>query len=60
MVYNLDLDYTVFYIPRKILEYDFYKKDPDGFVEMTKELKIAKEQLEQYEERWLQLEELSQ
>jgi hypothetical protein len=27
---------------------------------MTKELKLAKDQLEQYEERWLELEELSQ
>ena len=26
--FNLDTDNTVFYIPRKILEYDFYKKDP--------------------------------
>ena len=38
----------------------FYKSDPDGFVEMTKELKLAKDQLEEYEERWLELEELSQ
>jgi len=26
---------------------------------MTKELKLAKDQLEQYEERWLELEELT-
>jgi ATP-binding cassette subfamily F protein uup len=47
-------------ITEKLSDGDFYKSDPDGFVEMTKELKLAKDQLEQYEERWLELEELSQ
>ncbi len=47
-------------LTEKLSDGDFYKSDPDGFVEMTKELKLAKDQLEQYEERWLELEELSQ
>ena len=44
----------------KLSNGDFYNSDPDGFVELTKELKLAKDQLEEYEERWLELEELSQ
>ncbi len=47
-------------LTEKLSDGDFYKSDPDGFVEMTKELKLAKDQLEEYEERWLELEELSQ
>ena len=45
-------------LTEKLSDGDFYKNDPDGFVEMTKELKLAKDQLEEYEERWLELEEL--
>ena len=45
-------------LTEKLSDGDFYKSDPDGFVEMTKELKLAKDQLEEYEERWLELEEL--
>ena len=40
-------------LTEKLSDGDFYKSDPDGFVEMTKELKLAKDQLEQYEQRWL-------
>ena len=47
-------------LTEKLSNGDFYKSDPEGFVELTKELKLAKDQLEQYEERWLELEELSQ
>ena len=47
-------------LTEKLSDGDFYKSDPDGFVEMTKELKLAKDQLAQHEERWLELEELSQ
>ena len=47
-------------LTEKLSDGDFYNSDPDGFVEMTKELKLAKDQLAQYEERWLELEELSQ
>ena len=47
-------------LTEKLSDGDFYKSDPDGFVEMTKELKLAKDQLEEYEERWHELEELSQ
>ena len=45
-------------LTEKLSDGDFYKSDPDGFVEMTKELKLAKDQLEKYEERWLELEDL--
>ena len=45
-------------LTEKLSDGDFYKRDPDGFVEMTKEMKLAKDQLEEYEERWLELEEL--
>jgi len=48
------------FLTEKLSDGDFYKSDPDGFVEMTKELKLAKDQLDQYEERWLELEELRQ
>ncbi len=27
-IFNCDIDNTIFYIPRKILEFDFYKKNP--------------------------------
>ena len=47
-------------LTEKLSDGDFYNSDPDGFVELTNELKLAKEQLEEYEERWLELEELSQ
>ena len=47
-------------LTEKLSDGNFYKSDPDGFVEMTKELKLAKDQLEEYEERWVELEELSQ
>ena len=47
-------------LTEKLSDGDFYKSDPDGFFEVTKELKLAKDQLEEYEERWLELEELSQ
>ena len=47
-------------LTEKLSNGDFYNSDPDGFVELTKELKLAKDQLEEYEERWLELEELSQ
>jgi len=47
-------------LTEKLSDGDFYKSDPDGFIEMTKELKLAKDQLEEYEERWIELEELSQ
>ncbi len=47
-------------LTEKLSDGDFYNSDPDGFVELTKELKLAKDQLEEYEERWLELEELSQ
>ena len=47
-------------LTEKLSDGDFYKSDPDGFVEMTKDLKLAKDQLEEYEERWLELEELNQ
>ncbi|MDC3068109.1 ATP-binding cassette domain-containing protein, partial [Paracoccaceae bacterium] len=46
-------------LTEKLSDGMFYKSDPEGFVEMTKELKIAKDQLEQYEERWLELEEIT-
>ena len=46
-------------LTEKLSDGDFYNSDPDGFVKMTKELKLAKDQLEQYEERWLELEELT-
>ena len=46
-------------LTEKLSDGDFYKNDPDGFVEMTKELKLAKDQLEEYEERWLELEEIA-
>ncbi len=45
-------------LTEKLSDGDFYQNDPDGFIEMTKELKTAKDQLEEYEERWLELEEL--
>ena len=47
-------------LTEKLSDGGFYKSDPDGFVEMTKELNLAKDQLEEYEARWLELEELSQ
>ncbi len=43
---------------KKLADGDFYNSDPDAFVEMTKALKEAKAELENFEMRWLELEEL--
>lgn len=37
---------------------DFYKRDPDGFHDMTKTLSEAQAKLERYETRWLELEDM--
>ena len=42
---------------KKLSDPDFYKKDTDSFIEMTEKLELAKEDLEYYETRWLELEE---
>tara|TARA_B100001027_G_scaffold167967_1_gene119719 strand:- start:52 stop:1125 length:1074 start_codon:yes stop_codon:yes gene_type:complete len=42
---------------KKLSDPNFYKKDTDSFIEMTKKLELAKEDLEYYETRWLELEE---
>ena len=41
----------------KLSDGDFYNNDPDGFVDMTKALKEAKTELDNFEIRWLELEE---
>ena len=42
---------------KKLSDPGFYKKDTDSFIEMTEKLELAKEDLENYETRWLELEE---
>ena len=42
---------------KKLSDPNFYKKDTDAFIEMTEKLELAKEDLEYYETRWLELEE---
>ena len=42
---------------KKLSDPNFYKKDTDSFIEMTENLELAKENLEYYETRWLELEE---
>ena len=42
---------------KKLSDPNFYKKDTDSFIEMTEKLELAKEDLEYYETRWLELEE---
>ena len=42
---------------KKLSDPNFYKKDTDSFIEMTEKLKLAKEDLEYHETRWLELEE---
>ena len=42
---------------KKLSDPGFYKKDTDSFIEMTEKLELAKEDLEYYETRWLELEE---
>ena len=42
---------------KKLSDPNFYKKDADSFIEMTEKLELAKEDLEYYETRWLELEE---
>ena len=37
---------------------DFYLNDPDGFLLASEDLAIARSELEKYELRWLELEEL--
>ncbi|MCB1531073.1 MAG: ATP-binding cassette domain-containing protein [Rhodospirillales bacterium] len=37
---------------------DFYRRDPDGFHEVTKNLAEMQAKLERYESRWLELEEM--
>ncbi|MEZ5814844.1 MAG: ATP-binding cassette domain-containing protein [Alphaproteobacteria bacterium] len=37
---------------------DFYRRDPDGFHDTTKELAETQAKLERYETRWLELEEM--
>ena len=42
---------------KKLSDPNFYKKDTDSFIEMTEKLELAKQDLEYYETRWLELEE---
>ena len=42
---------------KKLSDPNFYKKDTDSFIEITEKLELAKEDLEYYETRWLELEE---
>ena len=42
---------------KKLSDPNFYEKDTDSFIEMTEKLELAKEDLEYYETRWLELEE---
>jgi len=39
-------------------EFPFYLNDPDGFLLASENLAIARSELEKYELRWLELEEL--
>ena len=41
----------------KLADPNFYKKNTDEFIEMTEKLELAKQDLEHYETRWLELEE---
>jgi len=49
---------TVTQLSEKLGDADFYKADPDGFHETTKQLGEAQAKLERYEARWLELEEM--
>ncbi len=43
---------------KKLADADFYNKDPEGFMNATKDLDTAKRRLERAETRWLELEEM--
>jgi len=42
---------------KKLSDPDFYQRDPEAFVDMTKDLQSAQDKLDRYETRWLELEE---
>ncbi|MEC9235998.1 MAG: ABC transporter family protein, partial [Pseudomonadota bacterium] len=45
---------------KKLADADFYNKDPEGFMNATKDLDTAKRRLERAETRWLELEEMKE
>ena len=48
------------FFTKKLSNPDFYKSDSESFIAMTEELESAKEDLERFEERWLELESLKE
>ena len=45
---------------KKLSDPEFYKSDSEAFIAMTEDLESAKEDLERFEERWLELEALKE
>ncbi len=51
-----ELELSIEGLTRTLQDADFYKRDPDAFLGVSKDLEKAKKSLERAEERWLELE----
>ena len=47
-------------IEKKLSDPNFYANDPDEFIKISKKLEIAKKELDNYETRWLEIDEKKQ
>lgn len=55
-----EMEQTIKHLVTLLADGEFYKRDPDAFIETSKELEKIKTRLEQAEERWLELEDIKQ